>query len=293
MNLSLPQRRKNKAVFSFFSLFFFLSVLLTQAVSAQTKVEVKQGAIARMTLKPTGAVSSISGHFKGRVIPYFETEKGVYIALVGIDMDQGLGSLPFVTTWKSAGKTFTQENIIEVQAAKFGLQKLTLPKKKVDLDSPTLKRVKGEKNLMKAAFAESLEKRLWKGSFISPVEGRRQGTFGRRRLINGKPRRSHTGEDISAPVGTPILAPNSGKVVLVGHFFFNGRSVVIDHGLGLMSMYFHLSAVDVKEGEHVQIGDQIGLVGKSGRVTGPHLHWGMRLNSARVDPYAFVGVQLD
>ncbi len=111
--------------------------------------------------------------------------------------------------------------------------------------------------------------------------------------LQAKPRRSHTGEDISAPTGTPILAPNAGKVVLVGHFFFNGRSVVIDHGLGLISMYFHLSAVDVEKGALVKTGEQIGLVGKSGRVTGPHLHWGMRLNGARVDPYAFVDVGLD
>jgi len=246
-----------------------------------------------MTLEPGVPISSISGRFKDKTVPYFETSKGIFVALVGIDMDQVLGTIPFTTTWQSRGKTFTQKNLIEVQAGAFGLQKLTLPKNKVDLDAPTLKRVRGEKSRMKAAFANSFEKRLWEGPFIAPVEGRRQGTFGRRRLINGKPRRSHTGEDISAPTGTPILAPNAGKVVLVGHFFFNGRSVVIDHGLGLISMYFHLSEVNVEKGALVKIGEQIGLVGKSGRVTGPHLHWGMRLNNAKVDPYAFVDVVLD
>ncbi len=262
-------------------------------VSAETRIKVKQGGIVRMTVKPEGAVSSVSGRFKNKTIPYFETEKGLYVALVGIDMDQKPGTIPFVTTWRRGGKTFTQKNIVTVEAAEFGLQKLTLPKKKVDLDPPTLKRVKQEKGLMKAAFAESVQERFWKGAFIAPVAGKPQGTFGRRRLINGQPRRSHTGEDISAPTGTPVLAPNAGRVVLVGDFFFNGRSVVIDHGLGLISMYFHLSAVDVEEGAQVQTGEQIGRVGKTGRVTGPHLHWGMRLNSARVDPYDFVDVQLD
>ncbi len=293
MNLSPPQKFQNKSRVTFFILFLFLSVCSQAVSAAEMALQVKQGAIARMILKLEGPVLSLSGRFKNKTIPYFETQKGVYVALVGIDMDQGLGPLPFVSTWKSAGKTFTQKNIIEVQAAEFGLQKLTLPKKKVDLDPPTLKRVRSEKSLMKTAFSESHPERLWKGTFIAPVEGRRQGTFGRRRLINGKARRSHTGEDISAPTGATIRAPNAGKVVLVGHFFFNGRSVVIDHGLGLMSMYFHLSAVDVKQGALVETGDQIGLVGKSGRVTGPHLHWGMRLNSARVDPYAFVDVKLD
>jgi len=292
MNSSLPQRPKNKTIFALLVL-FTLTGIFSRLASAKTPLQVKQGGIARVTLKPGVPVSSVLGRFKNKTIPYFEAEKGLYVAVVGVDMDEVPGAIPFITTWQNNGKTFTQKNVIEVEAGEFGLQKLTLPKNKVDLDPPTLKRVKHEKGLMKAAFRQSLEERLWKGTFIAPVEGKRQGTFGRRRLINGQPRRSHTGEDISAPTGTPILAPNAGKVVLVGHFFFNGRSVVIDHGLGLISMYFHLSAVDVAQGDPVKTGDQIGRVGKSGRVTGPHLHWGMRLNDAKVDPYAFVGVQLD
>ncbi len=173
MNLLQAQKPQNKTIFASIAFFLFLSVL-PQAASAEVAIQVKQGAIARMTLTLSGPVSSLSGRFKNRTIPYFETQKGVYIALVGIDMDQTLGPLSFVSTWKSAGKTFTQKNSIEVQAAKFGLQELTLPKKKVDLDPPTLKRVRSEKSLMKAAFAESQPERLWKGTFIAPVAGQTQ-----------------------------------------------------------------------------------------------------------------------
>lgn len=262
-------------------------------VWSENLIHVEQGGVARVTVMPGAEVRSVSGRFNGRTIPYFEREPGEYIAIIGIDMDLVPGILPFVSTWEKAGKTVEQTEQIEVRAAKFGLQELTLPKNKVDLDPPTLLRVNLEKGLMDAAFVESLGERLWKGAFIAPVEGKPQHTFGRRRLINGKPKRAHTGEDISAPVGTPILATNHGKVVLVADFFFNGRSVVIDHGLGLFSMYFHLSEVDVIEGQEVSGGKQIGRVGESGRVTGPHLHWGMRLNNATVNPYVFVETRFD
>lgn len=282
---------RNKTLFFSTVLLFFS--LLSPFAWAEGTILVKQGRLVRIALKLGLETSFVEGVFKGKPIPYFETTPGEFVAIVGIDMDQPVGKIPFLSTWKIKGKNFEQQDVIEVQAAKFGLQELTLPKKKVDLDGPTLKRVRQEKGLMLAAFANSINEKLWEGSFLAPVKGKRQGTFGRRRLINGQPRRSHTGEDISAPTGTPIIAPNHGKVVLVGHFFFNGRSVVIDHGLGLMSMYFHLSAVDVKKGMRVKAGDQIGLVGKSGRVTGPHLHWGMRLNSAKIDPYALVDTKFD
>lgn len=256
-------------------------------------IQVEQGGVARLIVLPGEGVTSVSGWFNGKIIPHFEKEPGEFVAIVGIDMDQTPGRLFFVSSWEKAGQTIEQERQIEVRATKFGLQELTLPKNKVDLDPPTLLRVKEEKDLMDAAFVASLGERLWKGAFIAPVKGKPQHTFGRRRLINGKPRRAHTGEDISAPVGTPILATNHGKVVLVADFFFNGRSVVIDHGLGLFSLYFHLSEIDVAEGQEVNGGEQIGRVGRSGRVTGPHLHWGMRLNGINVNPYAFVETRLD
>jgi murein DD-endopeptidase MepM/ murein hydrolase activator NlpD len=112
--------------------------------------------------------------------------------------------------------------------------------------------------------------------------------FGYRRVINGAPRAPHTGVDLRAPMGTEVLAANSGRVALVGNFFFSGDSLVLDHGAGLYTTYFHLSEFKVREGAEVQKGEVIGLSGMTGRVTGPHLHWGARLNGARVDPFELV-----
>lgn len=270
-------------------LFIFHASLLR----AEPPVRVKQGQMVHLSVTTETDVDKVIGHFRGQPIPFFKNDKGTFTTLIGIDMDQEIGALPFVVAWKSSKKDIRREYSIVTLPASFAIQELTLPKGKVDLDPPTLVRVRREQKLMKNAFSENHTEKLWKGKFIVPVEGKKQGTFGRRRILNGQPRRSHTGEDISAPEGAIVSATNSGQVVLVGDYFFNGRSVVIDHGLGLFSMYFHLLDIAVAEGERIEKGDTIGRVGQSGRVTGPHLHWGMRLNGARIDPFALTKMQFD
>lgn len=256
------------------------------------EIKVKQGGVVLLSITPGKGVESLRGGFEGKTIPFFQASDGIYTMLLGIDMVQKVGHRPFVVRWRKHGKSLSKNYQIKVVEADFGIQRLTLPKGKVDLDSPTLIRVKKEKKRMLAAFKNSLPEKLWQGNFIAPVSGLRQGTFGRKRIINGQPRRPHTGEDISAPEGEAILATNGGRVVLVGDYFFNGQSIVIDHGFGLFSMYFHLSEMLVVEGQRLKRGQIIGKVGKTGRVTGPHLHWGMRLNGARIDPFSLVDKEL-
>jgi len=120
--------------------------------------------------------------------------------------------------------------------------------------------------------------------FMQPVAGPLSSSFGRRRILNGEPRSPHSGLDIAADTGTPILAPASGTVTLTGDFYFNGNTVFVDHGQGLISMMCHLSRIDVSEGDTVARGDVLGQVGATGRVTGPHLHWSVSMNGNRVDP---------
>ena len=127
--------------------------------------------------------------------------------------------------------------------------------------------------------------------FVTPVHGTSTGSFGRRRVFNGQPRRPHSGMDIAAPTGTPVLAPSAGTVIELGDFFFSGKLVYVDHGQGLISLFAHLSEIDVELGERVQKGQAVGKVGATGRVTGPHLHWSLGLNGTWIDPALFIGAQ--
>jgi len=177
----------------------------------------------------------------------------------------------------------------QVKPTKYETQRIHI--KNRHLVNPTkadLKRIRREHREIHAAlaawhFAPEIEVH-----FRLPVRGVLTSSFGLRRIFNGQPRRPHSGLDIAAPKGTPIHAPAKGTVVDTGHYFFDGNTVFLDHGQGLITMYCHMSRIDVKPGEHVRQGQVIGAVGQTGRATGPHLHWGVSLNDARVDPGLFL-----
>jgi murein DD-endopeptidase MepM/ murein hydrolase activator NlpD len=207
--------------------------------------------------------------------------------LVGLDLDVRPGSLGWRVTRPSAAKNggALATGAVTVRPRTFPLQQLTLPKNMVDLDAPTLARVEAERRELDAALAAGAGERLWRGPFRTPVEGGQPtGGYGLRRLINGQPRSPHTGYDWAAPAGTPVLAANTGRVALVAEHFFAGRNVILDHGLGLFTLYFHLTEARVAPGESVEGGQVIGTVGATGRVTGAHLHFAVLLGGARVDP---------
>jgi murein DD-endopeptidase MepM/ murein hydrolase activator NlpD len=163
----------------------------------------------------------------------------------------------------------------------------------VDLDPETERRAVAESKQLAALYRTITPERFWRGKFTTPVAASGTGTgFGARRIINGQARSPHSGSDFSAPKGTPVVAVNAGKVALVGEFFFPGRLVVLDHGLGLYTAYFHLDTVAVAEGERVERGQTLGTVGATGRATGPHLHFGAQVAGARVDPTTLLGLSL-
>jgi len=179
---------------------------------------------------------------------------------------------------------------IEIVDKDYGVRRLTLPKHMVDLDAETLKRVRKESGKMKMLWEAQATTPVWSGSFQRPIPGKVIGPFGRRSIINEQPRSPHTGVDLRGAAGTPIKAINNGKVILTGDHFFTGRTVVLDHGGEILSMYFHLDKIKVQHGDLVKKGQVIGLVGSTGRVTGPHLHWGMKINNARVDPLRLISI---
>lgn len=221
--------------------------------------------------------------FSGREWPAFPAPNGSAI-LVGVDMEAVPGAQEYVVERRGPdGAVIVARGEVVVKKTAFASQSLSLPDKQVDLDPETLRRVETEQSAMLAAM-QPVTPRLWEGEFVMPTAGEVQHTFGRRRVINGQARNPHTGEDISAPSGAPVAAINHGTVRLVADQFFSGKSVVIDHGFGLYSMYFHLSNVLVEVGDVVAKSQALGAVGATGRVSGPHLHWGVRLNGTRVNP---------
>jgi murein DD-endopeptidase MepM/ murein hydrolase activator NlpD len=239
-----------------------------------------------LLLQLTDAPPDARADWNGRALALFPTGAGL-AALIGIDLDTRPGPIGWRITRPSAAKNggALAAGVVTVQHRTFPTQPLTLPKGMVDLDAPTLARVETEREEVKAVLAASAPERLWRGPFRIPIEGGQPtGGFGLRRVINGQPRSPHTGYDWAAPAGTPVLAANIGRVALVAEHFFAGRNVVLDHGLGLYTFYYHLTETRVAVGEMVAGGQVIGTVGATGRVTGAHLHFAVQLNGARVDP---------
>ena len=177
-----------------------------------------------------------------------------------------------------------QVHAFEVVAKQYPEQHLTIKNRKmVNPDPESLDRIRAESAKMRSAYG-AFDLRPAPTVFKKPVQGITSSPFGHRRVLNGQPRNPHSGLDIAADTGTPIHAPAPGKVVVTGDFYFNGKTVLLDHGQGLVTMYCHMSEIQAEEGEIVETQDVIGLVGATGRVTGPHLHWSVSMNGYRVDP---------
>ena len=202
------------------------------------------------------------------------------------DLNQKKGTYRAIVRVPSSG--FEKTIDIRVNDKDYGARNLTLPKEKVELDSESLARVKEEAAVVNALWSAQAPAPVWKGAFLMPVDGDVVGTFGKRSVINNLERSPHTGVDQKGNAGTPVKAINNGRVILIADHFFTGNSIFLDHGGGIISMYFHLNKVLVSEGDTVLKGQAIGLVGATGRVTGPHLHWGVRVNGARVNPLILI-----
>jgi murein DD-endopeptidase MepM/ murein hydrolase activator NlpD len=252
----------------------------------------RQGEVLAVRVAVSGHPTEITGRFLDRRIPFFRESSG-YLGLLGIDIQDAPGTHELTVDIRSPeGPQRLSYNVL-VLKGKYPVQHLTLPKDQVDLDEDSLIRVKAEQEKVKAVLDLVSPERFWGGKFIEPLHGPPSGAFGRMRVINGQPRSPHNGEDIAAPLGAEVVAMNDGIARLTVDHFFSGKGVFLDHGLGLYSMYFHLSEVTVEDGQHVKQGQVVGRVGASGRATGPHLHWGVRLNGARVNPYALLKLPLD
>ncbi|MDP6374302.1 MAG: peptidoglycan DD-metalloendopeptidase family protein [Pseudomonadales bacterium] len=211
-------------------------------------------------------------------------------AIVGlpIALENGEHELTFT------GPQSTLTHRFEVSPKTYTEQRLTLSNQKmVDPDPADLERIREEGRLQRARYALFSDPRHDLAPFRQPVEGITTSFFGHRRVLNGQPRSPHSGLDIAAATGTAIHAPAPGEVVLTDALYFNGNTVFLDHGQGLVTMYCHMSAIEVNTGDEVARGQVIGRVGATGRVTGPHLHWSVSMNGNRVDPRMVMGLFAD
>ena len=281
---------------SIFPIEFLPSAPTNDGRGTDGQLSARQGQVLLVTVPVEGMPVEVVGRFMSRTVPFFQSpgvgQNGRYLGLLGLDMEDKPGTHEFGIdiTYPDHAKRLSYHVLILKE--KFPTQHLKLPKDKVDLTDEDLARVKVEQEQVRVALSGASPQRLWSGAFIEPVHGQISGAFGRARVINGQPRNPHNGEDIAAPMGTDVLAMNDGVVRLTADHFFSGKGVFLDHGLGLYSMYFHLSDVLVKDGETVKRGGVIGKVGATGRASGPHLHVGIKINGARVNPYSLMQLPL-
>ena len=249
-------------------------------------VEVHQGELAAVRVRG-GDLAAVEGQVGADKIYFYPDDPFTFTALVGADVEAKprLSKL-FLKATNSSGAESYREISLRTKAKAFRKESFSVPASFDQMTEETVEEIRREQAAFARAFAAFAPDKLWDGPFVRPVPHEASASsFGFRRIINGTPRAPHSGTDLSAPSGSEVVASNHGRAALVGNFFFAGDSVVLDHGGGLFTMYFHLSEFRTEEGAMVKKGDVIGLSGASGRVTGPHLHWGARLLNARIDPF--------
>ncbi len=245
------------------------------------------GDIVVATVKNKDTAGPPEGTFNGKKVHFFPS-KDSFKAVIGIDLYMAPGAYPLEISTSGA----SLERRVKVVKKEYPIQRLTLPKDMVELSAENEARVERERLAM-AAIWPNEGPRAWNGNFLNPLDGEIVTQFGVRRIINKIPKSSHSGMDVSGDEGDPVRAPGSGVAVLTDEQFYSGKSVVLDHGEGIYTMFFHLSRVMVASGQEVKKGDVIGLVGSTGRSTGPHLHWGVRIQGARVNPQELIKLRLE
>ncbi len=281
---------------------WLLAVTVTVAAAAQPlDVTVSHrarglfpGEAVLLRVEASGPLTEVRATAFDETVRFYEAADGVWHGLVGIDLgvepgdhDVALRIVP------ATGTAIAHIYTLSVEHKAYRTRQLTVAPRYVAPPPEVGERIAREARQQAAIFATVTDERLWRGSWARPVPGRATGAFGSRSVFNGQPRSPHSGADFRAAEGTPVTAPNVGTVVLTGDTYFSGGSVILDHGWGLYSYFAHLSKILVEEGDLVEPGQAVGHAGATGRVTGPHLHWTLRLNGARVDPLSLIEILKD
>lgn len=244
---------------------------------------VQPGEVIVVSIAGADASGSIRVRAFGHEVPAYR-DGDQWRALVGIDLDVKPGNYRLIV--EPAGASHELKVLPKI----FRTRRLSVDEAFVTPPASEQPRIAREAALLAATWKSSASTRLWASPFARPVPQDANSAFGTRSIFNGKPRSPHGGADFLSPAGTPIHAPNAGRVAVARNLYYSGNTVIIDHGLGVFSTLAHLSRIDVHEGDTVETGQLIGLVGATGRVTGPHLHWAVRIADARVDPLSLLSL---
>jgi murein DD-endopeptidase MepM/ murein hydrolase activator NlpD len=229
--------------------------------------------------------------FLDQEYPLYKITDNKFGFLSGFDLDDKEGEYKLKISVE--GKNNNQEEreiVIDLKERKSKEQRLTLPDNLAVFSEIEVKKIEDENNSLNGLFKNQNSPKYWDSKFLYPLQGKNKNNFGVKRFINGEERSRHNGVDIGAKCGAKILAPATGKVILCDDFFLAGKGLVIDHGLGLYSMYFHLSKFGNKCNDLIKKGEIVGYVGKTGRATGCHLHWAVRVRNAKIDPDALMNL---
>jgi len=244
------------------------------------------GELVVVTIDAPANVAEVHVRAFNRDVPAYRDADQQWRALVGIDLDVKPATYPIVV--HAAGAQATYDLVVAPKT--FRTRRLTVDPDFVTPPPSAAERIANEAAFMRTVWQSSARERLWTAPFSSPVRETANSAFGTRSVFNGRLRSAHGGADFPSAAGTPVHAPNAGRILVARDLYFSGNTVVIDHGLDLFSMLAHLSAFDVREGDRVGAGDVVGRVGATGRVTGPHLHWAVRITGSRVDPISLLAV---
>ena len=245
-----------------------------------------QGSLLLAEVSSTKTLPDVSSEWDGKAEPLWkEGQKAALHGLIGVDLEKAPGPYEWKIAWADAeGKPASCSVPITVRAGKFPTERLKVEKQYVQPDPEQQKRAEDDQKKLRAIYDTVTPERLWDGKFRLPLKDvTTGGNFGRRRVLNGEARSPHAGVDFPAAAGTPVFASQNGKVVLAEELYYAGNTVIIDHGYGIYTMYCHLSKIGVTAGDKAEAGEEIGEVGATGRVTGPHLHWGLTIQKARVN----------
>jgi len=264
---------------------------LSAAADMEVRIEsrtVQPGEVLRITMTTAPSTTHVEVRALGETWPVYRVNDTTWRALVGIDLDTAPNRYRVEVNGTGLAAPAVRQILVRPKA--FPTRRLTVDDAFVNPPADVQARIASEAAELSRLWKTSSADRLWEGPFVAPVPQAANSAFGSRSVFNGKPRSPHGGADFASPSGTPIHAPNGGRIVLAKPLYYTGNSVVIDHGLGVVSLFAHLSEIRVTAGDAVSRGQVIGLVGMTGRVTGPHLHRTDRAGEARIDQITLIAI---